>query len=301
MDFLADDIITGERLQALSEITVTTKPMVRFHRSMRAAGVRNIALFQGDQEQLEPTPDALARLRGKRRIFVYTHLLPSFFEHVFPRLDHSFVLITHNSDSPVDARYLPQLGDDRIRAWFGQNAAIRHPKLAPLPIGLANAQWRHGKLMRFIEQVRRPPAERQPLIYVNFLVRTNPAVRAPILDSMSELKNAWIAPKRRFRRYLSDMASCRWCVSPPGNGIDCHRTWEALYLGVVPVVEQGVCGEDLYRGLPVVECEDLTRLDPAQVAANTLAVTQNPREWHRMTMSYWRLRISAEAEAIASS
>lgn len=301
MDFVADDIITGERLQALAGITVTTKPMVRFHRSMRAAGIRNIALFRGDLDNLEPASDAIAKLRGQRRIFVYTNQLPSFFEQVFPKLDHQFVLITHNSDAPVDARYMPQLEDDRIRHWFAQNAAIEHHKLTPLPIGLANSQWRHGRLKAFIEQVRHPPAMRKPLIYVNFLVRTNPAVRGPILESMKQVQNAWIAPKTRFRTYLSDMASCRWCVSPPGNGIDCHRTWEALYLGVIPVVERGVMDAELYRGLPVIECDDLNRLDPEQVATDTTAALQQPVDWHRLTMSYWRLRISAAAESIASA
>ena len=27
-------------------------------------------------------------------------------------------------------------------------------------------------------------------------------------------------------------------LSPPGNGIDCHRTWEAFYNNTVPVIEK---------------------------------------------------------------
>ena len=39
----------------------------------------------------------------------------------------------------------------------------------------------------------------------------------------------------------------------PGFGQDCHRTWEALYLGVVPVVSRTCLTDhsDLYDGLPV--------------------------------------------------
>ena len=29
-------------------------------------------------------------------------------------------------------------------------------------------------------------------------------------------------------------------ASPPGNGLDCHRTWEALYLGVTPIAKNSV-------------------------------------------------------------
>jgi hypothetical protein len=32
-------------------------------------------------------------------------------------------------------------------------------------------------------------------------------------------------------------------ASPEGNGIDCHRTWESLYLGTVPVVEKNLSTE----------------------------------------------------------
>ena len=32
------------------------------------------------------------------------------------------------------------------------------------------------------------------------------------------------------------MRKTMFVPSPAGNGIDCHRTWEAIYLGAVPVV-----------------------------------------------------------------
>jgi hypothetical protein len=28
----------------------------------------------------------------------------------------------------------------------------------------------------------------------------------------------------------------KFVISPPGNGIDCHRTWEALIMGAIPIV-----------------------------------------------------------------
>jgi len=37
-------------------------------------------------------------------------------------------------------------------------------------------------------------------------------------------------------RYLKALAGHRFVASPEGNGLDCHRTWEALYLGTIPIV-----------------------------------------------------------------
>ena len=44
----------------------------------------------------------------------------------------------------------------------------------------------------------------------------------------------------------------KFVLSPPGNGIDCHRTWESIYLGAVPVVLSGFLSEELAESLPVL-------------------------------------------------
>ncbi len=36
------------------------------------------------------------------------------------------------------------------------------------------------------------------------------------------------------------MSTHKFAISPEGNGIDCHRTWECLYLGVIPIVKKSV-------------------------------------------------------------
>ena len=44
-------------------------------------------------------------------------------------------------------------------------------------------------------------------------------------------------------------------VSPLGNGLDCHRTWEALILGCIPIVKtSGI--DNLYKDLPVLIVDD---------------------------------------------
>jgi hypothetical protein len=35
------------------------------------------------------------------------------------------------------------------------------------------------------------------------------------------------------------MSDYQFVASPMGNGYDCHRTWEALALGCVPIVNLG--------------------------------------------------------------
>jgi len=40
-------------------------------------------------------------------------------------------------------------------------------------------------------------------------------------------------------------------MSPPGNGPDCYRTWEAIYLGAVPIVLRSTLAVSLAADLPI--------------------------------------------------
>jgi hypothetical protein len=46
------------------------------------------------------------------------------------------------------------------------------------------------------------------------------------------------------------MAAHAFVASPHGNGLDCHRTWEALALGCIPIVKRSPI-DKVFQGLPV--------------------------------------------------
>src|SRR5712692_4725753 len=68
--------------------------------------------------------------------FCKTDRLDWFFAHHAPR--GRFVLFTHNSDEPVDDRFRGHLGRRKLRTWFAANVELRHPRLVPIPLGIAN-------------------------------------------------------------------------------------------------------------------------------------------------------------------
>jgi hypothetical protein len=51
------------------------------------------------------------------------------------------------------------------------------------------------------------------------------------------------------------MVKYKFVLSPPGNGIDCHRTYEAIALGCIPIVKSSPL-DPLYEGLPVIIVQD---------------------------------------------
>ena len=57
----------------------------------------------------------------------------------------------------------------------------------------------------------------------------------------------------RLKEYVRNLVSTVFVVSPPGNGFQCHRTFEALYSGNIPIVlHTGSPMDDVLLGLPAV-------------------------------------------------
>jgi hypothetical protein len=55
-----------------------------------------------------------------------------------------------------------------------------------------------------------------------------------------------------------DASRYRFGVSPPGMGYDCYRTYEMLYLGVIPIVKlMDAYTHELFEGLPVIIVQEL--------------------------------------------
>jgi len=82
-------------------------------------------------------------------------------------------------------------------------------------------------------------------------------------------------------------------LSPRGNGLDCHRTWEALYLDVIPIVWNSTLNS-LYIDLPVIildKCSEITeqclRAKLKEIATNKI---KNPTvyRFEKLRFSFWR-------------
>ena len=86
-------------------------------------------------------------------IFLKTDWIEIFKNKVLPLIDYQFKLVTHNSDRSAISGNLDLLEDKRLIRWFGMNVDTKHPKLQPIPIGIANEKWPHGDKNILIELV----------------------------------------------------------------------------------------------------------------------------------------------------
>jgi hypothetical protein len=87
------------------------------------------------------------------------------------------------------------------------------------------------------------------------------------------------------------MASHRFVVSPPGNGIDCHRTWESLYLGSIPIVKASACMKAFAKvGLMVVP--DISMISKRELR-EYFEESRRVDDLRVLFFSYWKSLISS--------
>lgn len=290
------EIVTGERLQALADVTLVSKRVRDFHRTLD----RHIDQLVVFDEETGVGDDAASLLGRHRSIFVYTHDLEMFVSDVWPRLGGSgYVLITHNSDEVVDERYSSWLSrtGDKLTRWFAQNAELRDPKIVPLPIGIANSMWPHGSLREAERAMRRQEGRaRDKQLFVRFSVETHPARAAARQALATAFPDAAAeAPHEGYRSYLAELGRHRFAAAPRGNGVDTHRIWESLYLGVVPIVERSPHTEHWLReGLPLLLIDDWRTVSRELLETEGAALSSETTTHDPLRLSYYR-RLVAEA------
>jgi hypothetical protein len=112
---------------------------------------------------------------------------------------------------------------------------------------------------------------------------------------LRENMNCHFVDKRlRQEEYWSTVRRFAFEVSPLGKGLDCHRTWEALASGTIPIVKASSLDE-MYRenDLPVVIVADWTEItqENLQHWAKSYLPRFNARLNDRLSADYWNSKI----------
>jgi hypothetical protein len=245
-DIQWDDIITGDRVCSLADFVILTKEIYNFHQNINDYA-RDIIMIKDftnvNIKLLNKYFGDFSKKTGKKviNLFIYTHILEDFTKYIFPFLDDQlkYTLYIHNSDHQFDNKFDKLIHSEKIKFIYTQNIDIgidTGEKVKALPIGLANSMWKHGNLVQFYTVLKDTwKYKKEKNIYVNINPNTYP-YRKVLLDKMKEKDNFNLATSKPYIDYLYELASNRFCLCIRGNGIDTHRFWESLYLGVIPVI-----------------------------------------------------------------
>ena len=246
-------------------------------------------------------------------IYVCSSALFDFVSRVLPNIRTRFILVSGDSDAQIptqslsDSAFNQLINDDRLIVWFSQNLVYSpklFPKLQYLPIGLdyhtmSNGDHSWGKqsspkiqedLLLMVANKALPLVERKPMAYSTFHFAIHRGGRQQAFDQIPK-DLVYYEPTQTTRliswKKQSDYA---FVVSPPGEGLDCHRTWEALCLGCIPIMISTPL-DAMFEGLPVLIVKSWSEV--TRELLNTTIAEYNMKEWclDKLKLKYWMDKI----------
>ncbi|CAF1370635.1 unnamed protein product [Adineta ricciae] len=230
--------------------------------------------------------------------------------------------------------------DSKIVHWFGQNAetyASENGKFTPIPIGI-NCYEMGRALQRVREQkstsallflsnstdpkeyyssslfLSQQSSTRHittQLLLVNFQRQTDPTgTRTRVWKTFCDRnttsnfvkcidKLQGVDSSALPTIYARNRQYPFW-LSPRGNGIDCHRTWEALYLDVIPIVWNSTLNS-LYTDLPIIVVNDDSEITEHFLLTKLTEILVKKRSkrpvyrYEKLAFGYWRRLILSKS------
>ena len=198
----------------------------------------------------------------------------------------------------ISARMPPQ-----TIMWLTTNANIIHPRIQALPIGITDYCGYSpyhaviGDTEKFKSLIDSQPRTQKNLVLMNFHDYTYAKIRIPvrkIFESKDFVTNDTYAPDPAgYAKYVRGLRSHPFCLSPRGNGIDTHRTWECLYAGCIPIVQKTLALRE-FQDLPILFVDRWTDVSDASILTR-IQDEYYKKKWdlRKLTLSYWYQQICA--------
>jgi hypothetical protein len=188
---------------------------------------------------------SLVDFQGKR-IYIKSSLAELVFERLLLNVNFEFIdsrIILHGDDQTISKATAENLVSRGITLksvnWLGDQSFVKS-----LPIGIPTLERLNGiheenfqEYLAHYEILRKNNKDRDIYLYSNFDITTNIPYRKQALLASLRVDNTY-APTGRIGliENLEILSRSKFVLSPPGAGPDCFRTWEAIYLGAIPIV-----------------------------------------------------------------
>ena len=243
--------------------------------------------------------------------------LDTFARVALPTINAPFILLTTDGDASVPSELAKDtverlLANPYLVSWYSQNCDGGHPRIKPFPIGLDLHTPRSfatpAGLVRQLQTLRdrQGSADRRPhRIFCDFSVSSGSSQRRELLDLLDGCAHVDFLKRRVSQRGIWRLyAQYPLVLSTTGNGLDCHRTWELLYLGCIVVTKTSPL-DPLYEGLPVIIVEDWHEVRdpeaPRRWIAKVAYLTERDYLWRRLRPQAYLEPLRLELRQAAAS
>lgn len=259
-------------------------------------------------------------------VYVCNTAISFFYTSVLNNISNKFILVSGDSDTSVPTEIFSNTADferfinnEHLIHWFSQNCVVQHPKITHLPIGMdyhtissIPHPWGNNKdhawgdnitpaeQEKQIDAIKKSSPEfwnRKRMCYSNFHFSMNTKFAYDRKDAkeLIDPKMVFYQPEMVSRlETWKKQAEYAFVLSPHGNGLDCHRTWEALCLGCIVVVKTSPL-DPLYSELPVLIVSDWSDLSEDLMEETITSFKDRVFNYNKLTLSYWMNKIKEKA------
>jgi hypothetical protein len=243
-------------------------------------------------------------------LYICSSAIPYFISTIFNSINNKFILVSGDCDEDVPTNifnshqsFLNFINNDKIIHWFSQNLVGIHKKLTLIPIGLDYHTMSSRKifwgpimnpkdqenLLINIKNSGKHFNQRKVLAYSNFHFALGTKYGFDRKNAIKLVNSilVYYEPSQISREQSwKKQIEYAFILSPHGGGLDCHRTWEALVLGCIPIVKKSPIDE-LYKDLPVLIVEDWNLLTQELLEETIKKYSTINFNYEKLTLKYW--------------
>ena len=88
-------------------------------------------------------------------------------------------------------------------------------------------------------------------------------------------------------QYFHSLPNYKFVISPEGNGIDTHRTYESLMAGCIPIVEDNEIMRNKYEGCPILWTKDYSEINEEYLNEKYKEMINNSYDFSKLFLSSW--------------
>jgi hypothetical protein len=193
------------------------------------------------------------------------------------KLKKEKILVISDGDDSFPSSYNRNIIDkllncSKIKYIYAQNydKSIIHYKIRHYPIGLDLHSSKFLSDFTFKQKIDYYITIRKSLINYecdkifcdSYLSKTH-SHRSIMYEKIKNNENiVFLEEKLDFKNIIKEYRKYKFVLSPRGNGLDCHRTWELFLLGCIVITETSPL-DDMWRdnNLPVIILDDYNNLN----------------------------------------
>jgi len=217
------------------------------------------------------------------------------------RTDNPKIFVTHQSDySIIDAytEYLP-----KGVTWFAENCeVVDNSNIIGIPNGLNNMEMVISQASKFgaysscfshladfhnnLNMQWNNLRDYKNLVYMNFTPDTSFSERTYVYKMFQDKKFVTKENSVSHNKFAESVYNHNFVLSPRGNGYDCVRTWETIYLGSIPIIKKNNVMSHFLE-LPILFVDEWEQVTESLLLKTLEEFSCRDFDMSKAKISYW--------------